>query len=52
MLRRAQEAGAARADVSFDDVLRLVGGITMFKDAAPGQIERVLGMALDGIRVR
>lgn len=52
MLRRAQEAGAARADVSFDDVLRPVGGITMFKDAAPGQIERVLGMALDGIRVR
>ncbi|TDE10978.1 TetR/AcrR family transcriptional regulator [Jiangella asiatica] len=52
LLRRAQEAGTARANVMFEDVLRLVGGITMGQFSDPDQLDRVLGMALDGLRVR
>ncbi len=52
LLERAQQSGDARLDVSFDDVLRLVAGITMMTFAEPGQLERVLGMAFDGLRAR
>src|SRR5258708_10700395 len=52
LLTRAQEAGVARTDASFDDVLRLVSGITMMAFPEPGQLERVLDMALDGLRAR
>ena len=38
------------ADASFDDVLRLVIGITLTGDA--DQLDRLLTMALDGIRSR
>jgi AcrR family transcriptional regulator len=50
LLLRAQEAGTARAEVTFDDVLRLIYGLTMVEFVQPGQRQRVLGMALDGIR--
>ncbi|PWU51679.1 TetR family transcriptional regulator [Micromonospora globispora] len=50
MLRRAQEAGVARPDATFDDVLRLLSGITAAQFTEPGQRERVLGFALDGLR--
>lgn len=50
LLMRAQEAGMARDQVSFDDVLRLIYGLTMVEFSEPGQRERVLGMALDGLR--
>ncbi|GAA4577481.1 TetR/AcrR family transcriptional regulator [Micromonospora coerulea] len=50
MLRRAQEAGVARPDATFDDVLRLVTGLTGAQFTEPGQRERVLGFALDGLR--
>ncbi|PWU46143.1 TetR family transcriptional regulator [Micromonospora sp. S4605] len=50
MLRRAQDAGAVRPDVSFDDVLRLISGLTMAQFTAPEQRDRVLGIALDGLR--
>jgi len=52
LLCRAQEAGAARPEVTFDDVLRLIAGITMIEFTEPGQRDRVLAMALDGIRHR
>lgn len=52
LLRRAQDAGTARSDTSFDDVLRLVSGITLLQGVEPGQLERVLDMALDGVRAR
>jgi AcrR family transcriptional regulator len=52
VLRRAQEAGMARPEVSFDDVLRLVYGLTMVEYVEAGQRERVLGMALDGLRTQ
>lgn len=52
LLRRAQVAGQARQDVTFEDVVRLVGGITMGQFSDPDQLDRVLGMALDGLRAR
>ncbi|MFF7095605.1 TetR/AcrR family transcriptional regulator [Streptomyces rubradiris] len=52
LLERAQRAGAARTDMDFGDLLRLVAGImaTNFEDAA--QRDRVLAIALDGVRAR
>jgi AcrR family transcriptional regulator len=50
LLTRAQEDGSARPDTSFDDVMRLISGITMVQMVEPGQLERVLGMAFDGMR--
>jgi AcrR family transcriptional regulator len=50
LLRRAQEAGAVRADVSIDDVVQMVGGIAKIQAADPATIERILSVALDGLR--
>nr|WP_202451673.1 TetR/AcrR family transcriptional regulator [Streptomyces sp. SID4948] len=51
LLRRAQEAGAARADVRMDDVLRLLTGIALLDfPGGSGQIGFVAGVALDGLR--
>jgi AcrR family transcriptional regulator len=50
LLERAQEAGAVRTDLSFDDVVRLVAGIAKVPGAEPEQIERILDVALDGLR--
>ncbi|WBB67337.1 TetR/AcrR family transcriptional regulator [Micromonospora sp. WMMD812] len=50
LLRRAQEAGAARPDASFEDVVRLISGITAYQFMEPAQRDRVLAMALDGLR--
>ncbi|WP_285597089.1 TetR/AcrR family transcriptional regulator [Kineosporia sp. NBRC 101731] len=50
LLARAQEAGSARGDVSFDDVLFLIRGISGADAVEPAQRDRVLGMALDGVR--
>ena len=52
LLERAQEAGEARRDANFDDVLRLITGITAVGFVDDEQRERVLGVALDGVRVR
>ncbi|HEV2343761.1 MAG TPA: helix-turn-helix domain-containing protein [Actinocrinis sp.] len=52
LLTRAQEAGVVRTDVSIDDLVRLVSGITMMTFVEPGQMERVVGIALDGLRAR
>jgi AcrR family transcriptional regulator len=50
LLQRAQQAGEARPDTTFDDVVRLISGISVIHFADPDQIERVLGMAFDGLR--
>ena len=50
MLRRAQDAGLARPDVTFEDVLRLISGITMMPYNEPEQRDRVVGIAIDGLR--
>ena len=50
LLQRAQAARTVRSDAAFGDVIRLVGGVTMIKGAKPEDIERILAMALDGLR--
>jgi AcrR family transcriptional regulator len=52
LLQRAQDAGEARKDTNFTDVGRMVAGIASIKTADPGQIDRILEMALDGLRAR
>jgi AcrR family transcriptional regulator len=52
LLARAQDAGVVRADVEFTDVLQMVVGITKIPATEPGQVQRVLGVALDGLRYR
>ena len=52
LLKRAQEAGAVRADTDITDVIRLIGGIAKMPSADPEQTERVLDVALDGLRYR
>ncbi|OIJ67763.1 TetR/AcrR family transcriptional regulator [Streptomyces mangrovisoli] len=50
LLDRAQAAGLARTDMDFSDLLRLVAGVlgTTFDDDV--QRDRVLAIALDGVR--
>ncbi len=50
LLRRAQEAGIVRSDVDFSDVLHMVAGISKNSAGDPGQVERILRVALDGLR--
>ena len=52
LLARAQKAGEARSDIGFDDLLRMVTGITSAAFIDDEQRERVLGVALDGVRIR
>jgi AcrR family transcriptional regulator len=52
LLREAQDAGLVRADANFIDVARMVGGIATIPAADEGQVERILEMALDGLRVQ
>ncbi|MCG5458915.1 TetR/AcrR family transcriptional regulator [Micromonospora sp. PSH03] len=50
LMRRAQAAGVVRDDIGFDDVVRLISGLTMAQFPSPEQRDRVLGVALDGLR--
>ncbi|MET8351249.1 MULTISPECIES: TetR/AcrR family transcriptional regulator [unclassified Micromonospora] len=50
LMSRAQAAGVVRDDVGFDDVVRLISGLTMAQFPSPEQRDRVLGVALDGLR--
>ncbi|HEX5924159.1 MAG TPA: TetR family transcriptional regulator, partial [Baekduia sp.] len=50
LLGRAQEAGVVRPDTNFTDVGRMVAGIAAIRSADPGQIDRILDVALDGLR--
>jgi hypothetical protein len=52
LLRRAQDAGIVRPDVTIEEVVRLVAGIAKIPADDPADIERVLGVALDGLRYR
>ncbi|MER7005957.1 helix-turn-helix domain-containing protein [Dactylosporangium sp. NPDC000555] len=52
LLTRAQEAGVARRDVSSDDLLRLVSGLTAGGYVDDAQRDRVLAVAMDGVRAR
>ncbi|HKC27936.1 MAG TPA: helix-turn-helix domain-containing protein [Jatrophihabitans sp.] len=50
LLERAKADGAVRSDVEFVDVLRMVSGVCMIRNAESADIRRVLRMALDGLR--
>jgi len=53
LLTRAQQAGAVRADVNPTDLIRLVHGVSMVTEYAPGdpgQADRMLTLILDGLR--
>jgi hypothetical protein len=50
LLQRAQDAGIVRKDIAVDDVMRLVSGITAVKFADESQRDKVLAVALDGLR--
>jgi len=52
LLEAAQRAGAVRPDAVFIDVVRMVGGIATIPNAEPGQVDRILDVALDGLRPR
>ncbi|MGW6280018.1 TetR/AcrR family transcriptional regulator [Kribbella sp. NPDC055071] len=52
LFERAQQAGEARADINFDDVLRMVSGLTAAGFVDDAQRERVLEIALAGVRAR
>jgi AcrR family transcriptional regulator len=52
LLQRAQDAGAVRPDVSIGEVIQLVVGIAKIPAADPAQTERMLNIALDGLRYR
>jgi AcrR family transcriptional regulator len=52
LLDRAQEAGEARKDLSFDDLLRMVSGLTAAGFIDQEQRDRVTAIALDGVRAR
>ncbi|GIE33718.1 TetR family transcriptional regulator [Actinoplanes italicus] len=52
LFARAQQAGSIRADAAFDDVLRLVSGLSSAAFVDEDQRRRVLDIALDGLRPR
>jgi AcrR family transcriptional regulator len=52
LLRRAQDAGIVRPDVTIEEVVRLVGGIAKIPADDPSEVQRVLAVALDGLRYR
>jgi transcriptional regulator SbtR-like protein len=52
LLDAAKAAGDVRPDAEFADIGRMVASIATIRGAEPGQIERILELALDGLRYR
>jgi AcrR family transcriptional regulator len=52
LLVRAQEAGVVRPDVTIAEVIQMVIGIAKIPAGDPSQTERILRIALDGLRYR
>jgi AcrR family transcriptional regulator len=50
LLERAQEAGVVRPDATFMDVARLISGVATVQNVDPEEAERILTLALDGLR--
>ena len=50
LLKRAQEAGAVRPDVTIADVIQMVVGIAKLPAGNSSQVEHILRIALDGLR--
>jgi AcrR family transcriptional regulator len=51
LLARAQQARLVRDDVDIQEVIQLVGGIAKIQ-TEPEQLDRILDLALDGLRYR
>jgi AcrR family transcriptional regulator len=52
LLKRAQEAGAVRADVTITDVMQMVMGIGKIPTSDPAQLDHIARIAFDGLRYR
>jgi AcrR family transcriptional regulator len=52
LFERAQAAGEVRADLTFDDLVLMLSGLTSATFTSDEQRERVFRIALDGIRAR
>ncbi len=52
LLERAQQAGTVRKDLTAMDVMRLMHGIGVAVEQAPGDADRMLSLMLDGMRAR
>jgi AcrR family transcriptional regulator len=52
LLTRAQDAGVVRPDVEFPEVMQMVMGIAKVTAGDPAQSERMVRIALDGLRYR
>jgi len=52
LLKRAQEAGVVRPDIEIGEVIQMVGAIGKMPASDPAQVERILRVALDGLRYR
>lgn len=52
LVERAQQAGVVRNDTTFMDIVRMVGAIAMVPTEDPEQKNRLLELALDGLRYR
>ena len=50
LLHRAQQAGVVREDVTIGELIQLVVGIVKIPTAEPEQVQRILRVALDGLR--
>lgn len=50
LLERAQQAGQIRTDVDPSDLLRMLVGCAMICSDDPAQRDRIIGVALDGLR--
>ena len=52
LLSRAKDAGEVRPDITIGEVVRMVAGIAKIPSDDPAEIERILDVALDGLRYR
>jgi AcrR family transcriptional regulator len=50
LLERAQKAGVVRPDAELAEIIQMVGGIAKIQGVEPEQIDRILRIALDGLR--
>ena len=50
LLERAQRAGVVRPDADLAEIIQMVGGIAKIPGAGTEQIDRILRIALDGLR--
>ena len=52
LLARAQAAGVARDDISIEDAVRMIAGVSAVAYSDDAQRDRVLGVAIDALRAR